>query len=111
MWCCPREYRKQNLASFRQGQNIRSRYHRDWYARKPVRCRLKDDQQLLDYFQGEHVTRASQGHEYTVTAADHNFDDFLFHHHKHRVQPWLSSLRISSRSIQTTILRKLTQKE
>lgn len=42
-----------------------------------------DDQQLLDYFQLARDNGIT-GHEYTITAADHNFDDFIFHHHKHR---------------------------
>ncbi|OAN10870.1 dipeptidase [Photobacterium jeanii] len=42
-----------------------------------------DDQQLLDYFQAARDAGIT-GHEYTITAADHNFDDFIFHHHKHR---------------------------
>ena len=49
----------------------------------PYGAGWKDDQQLLDYFQGARDAGIT-GHEYTVTAADHNFDDFLFHHHKHR---------------------------
>ncbi|MGS0693638.1 dipeptidase [Shewanella sp. 0m-4] len=42
-----------------------------------------DEQQLLDYFQAARDSGIT-GHEYTITAADHNFDDFIFHHHKHR---------------------------
>ncbi len=42
-----------------------------------------DDQQLLDYFKDARDNGIT-GHEYTITAADHNFDDFLFHHYKHR---------------------------
>ncbi len=49
----------------------------------PYGAGWQDEQQLLDYFQDARDAGIT-GHEYTITAADHNFDDFLFHHHKHR---------------------------
>ncbi|WP_198419139.1 membrane dipeptidase [Motilimonas pumila] len=42
-----------------------------------------DEQQLLDYFAAARKAGIT-GHDYTITAADHNFDDFLLHHNKHR---------------------------
>jgi membrane dipeptidase len=39
--------------------------------------------QLHDYFQRARESGVT-GHEFTITAADHNFDDFLFQHHKFR---------------------------
>jgi membrane dipeptidase len=41
------------------------------------------NEQLHDYFERARSSGIT-GHEITVTAADHNFDDFLFQHHKLR---------------------------
>ena len=42
-----------------------------------------ENNQLHDYFERARASGIT-GHEFTVTAADHNFDDFLFQHHKFR---------------------------
>jgi membrane dipeptidase len=42
-----------------------------------------ENKQLHDYFERARASGIT-GHEFTVTAADHNFDDFLFQHYKFR---------------------------
>lgn len=49
----------------------------------PYGAGWSDEKQLLDYFQDARDAGIT-GHEYTITAADHNFDDFIFNHYKHR---------------------------
>jgi membrane dipeptidase len=42
-----------------------------------------ENKQLHDYFRRAREAGIT-GHEFTITAADHNFDDLLFQHHKFR---------------------------
>lgn len=49
----------------------------------PYGAGWKDNKTLTDYFE-ESRSAGITGHAITLVAADHNFDDLLFHHHKYK---------------------------